>query len=36
VAGLIEIEIAGVTVRIGRGADATMIAAVLHVLKVGR
>ena len=34
--GLIEIEIDGATVRIGRGADATMIAAVLYALKVGR
>ena len=33
--GLIEIEIDGATVRIGRGADASMIATVLHALKAG-
>lgn len=35
-AGLIEIEIGGATVRIGRGADATTIGTVLHAFKVGR
>jgi len=34
-AGLIEIEIDGVTMRIGRGADATTIAAALRALKAG-
>jgi transposase len=33
--GLIEIEIDGVTVRIGRGADASMIGTVLRALKAG-
>jgi transposase len=33
--GLIEIEIDGATVRIGRGADASMIATVLRALKAG-
>ena len=32
--GIIEVEIDGVTVRIGRGAEAKTIAAVLHALKV--
>jgi transposase len=31
----IEVEIAGVTVRIGRGADAKTIAAVLQALRAG-
>ena len=34
-AGTIELEIAGVTVRIGRGADAKTLMAVLRVLKAG-
>ena len=34
-AGTIEVEIAGVTVRIGRGADAKTLMAVLRVLKAG-
>jgi transposase len=34
-AGLIEVEIDGVTVRIGRGADARTIMAVIHGLKAG-
>jgi transposase len=33
--GIIEVEIAGVTVRIGRGADAETVAAVLRVLRAG-
>jgi transposase len=33
--GGIEVEIAGMTVRIGRGADRKTIAAVLHALKAG-
>jgi transposase len=32
--GLIEVEIEGMTVRIGRGADARIVAAVLRALKV--
>jgi transposase len=31
--GLIELEIGGVTVRVGRGADAKTVAAVIHALK---
>ena len=34
-AGTIEVEIAGVTVRVGRGADAKTLVAVLRVLKAG-
>jgi transposase len=34
--GSIEIEIEGVTVRIGRGADAKTVAAVLRTLKASR
>jgi transposase len=33
--GSIEVEIEGVTVRIGRGAEAKTVAAVLRALKVG-
>jgi transposase len=33
--GEIAIEIAGVTVRVGRGADAETVAAVVHALKAG-
>ena len=33
--GRIEVEIAGMTVRIGRGADAKTVAAVLRALKAG-
>jgi transposase len=33
--GVIEVEIAGVTVRVGRGADATTVAAVPRALKAG-
>jgi transposase len=32
---LIEVDIDGVTVRIGRGADARTIMAVIHGLKAG-
>jgi transposase len=32
--GIIEIELAGVTVRVGRGADAKTVATVLRALKV--
>jgi len=34
-AGTIEVEIDGVTVRVGRGADAKTVRAVLRVLKAG-
>ena len=34
-AGLIEVEIDGVTVRVGRGADAKTVTAVLRALKDG-
>jgi transposase len=33
--GVIEVEIAGMTVRIGHGADVKTVAAVLRALKVG-
>ena len=33
VSGLIEVEISGMTVRIGRGADARTVAAVLRALQ---
>jgi transposase len=33
VSGTIEVEIGGVTVRVGRGAEAKTIAAVLRALK---
>jgi transposase len=32
----IEVEIAGVTVRVGRGADVKMVAAMVRALKAGR
>ena len=35
ISGLMEVEIAGMTVRIGRGADAETVAAVLRTLKAG-
>ena len=35
VAGMIEVEIDGVTVRVGRGADAKTVTAVLRALKAG-
>ena len=34
-AGTIEVEIDGVTVRVGRGADAQTLIAVLRALKAG-
>ena len=34
--GKIEVEVDGVTIRIGRGADATMIAALVRALKASR
>jgi transposase len=34
-AGMIEVEIDGVTVRVGRGADAKTLIAVLRALKAG-
>jgi len=34
-AGTIEVEIDGVTVRVGRGADVKTVKAVLHALKAG-
>jgi transposase len=33
--GIVEVEIDGVTVRVGRGAEAKTVAAVLRALKVG-
>jgi transposase len=35
ISGVIEVEIASMTVRIGRGADAKTVAAVLRALKAG-
>ncbi len=35
ISGIIEVEIDGVTVRVGRGADAKTVAAVLRALKAG-
>ena len=32
----IEIEVEGVTIRVGRGADVTVIAAIVHALKASR
>ncbi|MDH2352578.1 hypothetical protein QCM80_18250 [Bradyrhizobium sp. SSUT112] len=34
--GPIEIEADGVTIRVGRGADVAMIAAIVHALKASR
>lgn len=34
--GNIEIEVDGITIRAGRGADATTIAAIIHALKANR
>jgi transposase len=34
-AGLIEVALEGVTIRVGRGADAKMVIAVLRALKAG-
>jgi transposase len=33
---MIEIEVDGVTIRVGRGADATMIAAIVQALRPSR
>ena len=35
ISGLIEVEIEGMTIRIGRGAEAKTVAAVLRALKAG-
>jgi transposase len=35
ISGIIEVEIDGVTVRVGSGADAKTVAAVIRVLKAG-
>ncbi len=35
-AGIIEIELEGITIRAGRGADATMIASIVQALKASR
>jgi transposase len=34
--GTVEIEVDGVTIRLGRGADANMIAAIVQALKASR
>jgi transposase len=34
--GIIEIEVDGITIRAGRGADTTMIAAIVQALKASR
>ena len=34
--GIIEIEVDGITIRAGRGADPTMIASIVQALKVSR
>jgi transposase len=34
--GIIEIEVDGITIRAGRGADATMIASLVQALKASR
>ena len=34
--GIIEVEIEGVSVRVGRGADAKTVAAVIRALKAGK
>ena len=35
IGGIIEVEIDGVTIRVGRGADAKTVAAVLRAVKAG-
>src|SRR5947209_10604511 len=35
-AGIIEIQVEGITIRAGRGADANMIAAIVQALKANR
>ena len=34
--GIIEIEVDGITIRAGRGADTTMIASIVQALRAGR
>ena len=34
--GLIEIEVDGITIRAGRGADAALIASIVQALKASR
>lgn len=34
--GIIEIEVDGITIRAGRGADTTMIASIVQALKASR
>lgn len=34
--GFIEIEVDGITIRAGRGADPTMIASIVQALKASR
>ena len=34
--GIVEIEVDGITIRAGRGADATMIASIIRALKANR
>ena len=34
--GMIEVEVEGVTIRVGRGADANTIAAIVQALKASR
>jgi len=34
--GVIEVEVNGVTIRVGRGADASTIAAIVRALKASR
>jgi transposase len=35
-AGIIEIEVDGITIRAGHGADTAMVAAIVHALKASR
>jgi len=35
-AGAIEVEVGGVTIRVGRGADASTVAAIVQALKASR
>lgn len=35
-AGIIEVEVDGITIRAGRGADATMIASIVQALRASR
>jgi len=34
--GILEIEVDGITIRAGRGADLTMIASIVQALKASR